>query len=131
MDAYTGGGKVFHGGGGCYGMPNHIVSVVGWGSDKSNASDPQDYWVVRNSWGEFWGDMGYIKIGRGHMDACLEMQCNWATPGEWTEHNFPCFEGGANCFAKAGTGTGTGKWLEPYHTGVPLATAVLQRLHQT
>jgi hypothetical protein len=82
MDEYTGG--VFQDdGGGCHGMPNHIVSVVGWGIDRSNKSVPAGipYWTVRNSWGEAWGEMGYIRIGRGQLDSCLELQCNWATPG--------------------------------------------------
>ena len=56
----------------------------------------QKYWEVRNSWGEFWGEMGYVRVGRGENDLCLELQCNWATPKTWTEVNVPCFEGGAN-----------------------------------
>ena len=29
---------------------------------------------VRNSWGEFWGEMGYVRVGRGQDDLCLELQ---------------------------------------------------------
>ena len=63
------------------------------------------------------GEMGYLRVGRGANDACLEMQCNWATPKTWTEANFPCDESGANC-------VGTGRWTDPSSTGVPLGAAL-------
>ena len=62
--------------------------------------------------------MGFIRIARGQDDACLTMGCNWATPKAWTESNYPCDEGGANCKPAVGL------WIDPSLTGVPLAQAV-------
>ena len=39
---------------------NHAVTVVGYGTD-----DGLDYWLVKNSWGDRWGDKGFIKMKRG------------------------------------------------------------------
>jgi len=44
---------------------NHAVTVIGYGID-----DATDYWMVKNSWGEGWGDKGYIKIARNQDNMC-------------------------------------------------------------
>ena len=37
---------------------NHAITIVGYGTyDRGN------YYIVRNSWGDSWGDAGYVKIG--------------------------------------------------------------------
>jgi len=38
---------------------NHAVVLVGYGYD---AATKLNYWLVRNSWGPYWGDRGYIKV---------------------------------------------------------------------
>jgi len=37
----------------------HIVTFVGYDETSSDK-----YWIVKNSWGDWWGDNGYIKMER-------------------------------------------------------------------
>jgi len=50
---------------------DHGVLVVGYGTMSGN-----DYYRVKNSWGETWGDGGYIYLGRGSQYNAGKKQCS-------------------------------------------------------
>lgn len=76
---------------------NHIVSIVGWGMDESTGTQ---HWIIRNSWGQYWGEMGYMRLEVGKNLLGIEGEVAWVTPGQFTVHNFPCNEDGSNCVIK-------------------------------
>uniref|UniRef100_A0A8D8V0W9 Cysteine proteinase CG12163 n=1 Tax=Cacopsylla melanoneura TaxID=428564 RepID=A0A8D8V0W9_9HEMI len=52
---------------GCYPKAqNHAVIVVGYGEEKKRFGKTIPYWIVRNTWGEDWGEKGYFRIKRGN-----------------------------------------------------------------
>jgi hypothetical protein len=52
----------------CNDTQRHQFLLVGYGTMPSDdANDPGvKYWVVQNTWGESWGERGYMLVERGH-----------------------------------------------------------------
>ena len=57
---------------------DHGVLVVGYGAENGN-----DYYLVKNSWAESWGDGGYIKLGRGPNYNNGDGQCGILLQGSY------------------------------------------------
>ncbi|KAH9397369.1 hypothetical protein TYRP_003680 [Tyrophagus putrescentiae] len=55
---------------GCSTQTNHAVLLVGYdGSDNS--------WIIKNSWGPYWGDRGYFKMARGSNMCGVNTEIAW------------------------------------------------------
>jgi len=68
---------MYYGGGIYKSIPNqraeweqvdHAVLLVGFGEE----SNGQKYWILQNSWGENWGEDGFIRIARGSDESGIE-----------------------------------------------------------
>ncbi|KAF4659006.1 hypothetical protein FOL47_007762 [Perkinsus chesapeaki] len=56
---------------------NHEVALVGWGREDGTGDS---YWIMRNSWGTFWGENGYMRIKFGNLK--IDSDCSWVEPGD-------------------------------------------------
>jgi cathepsin X len=100
----------------------HIVSIIGWGvNPDDDGTGSSKHWIVRNSWGQYWGEMGFFRIAMGKNLLGIEKKIAWATPGIFSETNYPCFEDGKNC------GPQHGVYIDPARD----VQAVYRRLERT
>ena len=56
---------------------NHSVSVVGWGLDEGTG---WEYWICRNSYSTYIGEMGFFRIKMHNDNLAIETDCSAAIP---------------------------------------------------
>lgn len=63
---------------------NHVISVAGWGREPPalDGSEGDEFWVVRNSWGSYWGEDGWARVKTGENNCFIESFCSFADP-QW------------------------------------------------
>ncbi|XP_074274072.1 oryzain alpha chain-like [Silene latifolia] len=67
---YSGG--VYDGGCGTY--LDHAVTAIGYGRDTASG---KDYWLIKNSWGESWGENGYMRLLRDESVCPITLDCSY------------------------------------------------------
>uniref|UniRef100_A0A8D0GT18 Cathepsin L1-like n=1 Tax=Sphenodon punctatus TaxID=8508 RepID=A0A8D0GT18_SPHPU len=53
----------------CGHMVNHAMLAVGYGTAQENGKSV-NYWIIKNSWSESWGEQGYFRLLKGVDNHC-------------------------------------------------------------
>ena len=64
---------------------NHAAVVVGWGVDEESN---KPYWLVKNSYGQDWGENGYARL-----EMSFDPATNYGVCGFFSEQNYPLTDG--------------------------------------
>lgn len=51
--------------------PDHAVNIIGYGNYISESGEKRSYWLIRNSWGYYWGHEGNFKVDVLGPDNCV------------------------------------------------------------
>lgn len=49
-----------------YSVMDHVVAIVGYGTDANEG----DYWIIKNSYGQQWGEKGYLRMAIENSSQC-------------------------------------------------------------
>jgi len=58
-------------------MINHEIAIVGWGYDEDSKTE---FWIGRNSWGTYWGEMGFFRMKMHSDNLAIENDCTAGIP---------------------------------------------------
>ncbi|CAG9860739.1 unnamed protein product [Phyllotreta striolata] len=56
---------------------DHDVLVVGYGSQTEIWNLKKYYWIIKNSWGQDWGEGGYFRLARNQNQCGIALRCSY------------------------------------------------------